>query len=312
MRTLPRLALLALLTVYLVWGSTYLAIHFALFSFPPFLLMGSRFLVAGALLFAVLKLRGTSSPTGRQWRDAGIVGALLLGGGMGFTAVAQQTVSSGLTAVFIASAPLMFALWSGLFGDWPGRRDWVGIVLGFCGAMLLASGGEMAASPIGVIALSVAVCSWTFGSVLSQKKLAMAPGAMGFASEMLLGGALLTVAGLLQGERITLPIDTQAWWAWTYLVTAGSLGAFSAYMYLLSRVSPALASSYAYVNPVIAVALGVALAGETVGAREMVAMGIILGSVILLTTSRTATKPADKPTQQRDDLTPQLKPRRAT
>ncbi|MFC7515618.1 drug/metabolite exporter YedA [Herbaspirillum sp. GCM10030257] len=312
MRTLPRLALLALLTVYLVWGSTYLAIHFALFSFPPFLLMGSRFLVAGALLFVVLKLRGTSSPTGRQWRDAGIVGTLLLGGGMGFTAVAQQTVSSGLTAVFIASAPLMFALWSGLFGEWPGRRDWVGIVLGFCGAMLLASGGEMAASPIGVMALSVAVCSWTFGSVLSQKKLAMAPGAMGFASEMLLGGALLTIAGLLQGERITLPIELQAWWAWTYLVTAGSLGAFSAYMYLLSRVSPALASSYAYVNPVIAVALGVALAGETVGPREMVAMAIILGSVILLTTSRTATKPTDKPAQQRDDLTPQLKPRRAT
>jgi drug/metabolite transporter (DMT)-like permease len=312
MRTLPRLALLALLTVYLVWGSTYLAIHFALLSFPPFLLMGSRFLVAGALLFAVLKLRGTASPTGRQWRDAGIVGALLLGGGMGFTAVAQQTVSSGLTAVFIASAPLMFALWSGLFGEWPGRRDWVGIVLGFCGAMLLASGGEMAASPVGVIALSVAVCSWTFGSVLSQKKLAMAPGAMGFASEMLLGGALLTVAGLLQGESIILPIDIRAWWAWTYLVTAGSLGAFSAYMYLLSRVSPALASSYAYVNPVIAVALGVALAGETVGPREMVAMAIILGSVILLTTSRTATKPAEEPAQQKDDINPQLKPRSAT
>ena len=274
--------------------------------------MGSRFLVAGALLFAVLKLRGTPNPTGRQWRDAGIVGALLLGGGMGFTAVAQQTVSSGLTAVFIASAPLMFALWSGLFGEWPGRREWVGIVLGFCGAMLLASGGEMAASPIGVIALSVAVCSWTFGSVLSQKKLAMAPGAMGFASEMLLGGALLTVAGLLQGERITLPINIQAWWAWAYLVIAGSLGAFSAYMYLLARVSPALASSYAYVNPVIAVALGVALAGETVGSREIVAMAIILGSVILLTTSRTAAKPTEKPTQQKADLNPQLKPRRAT
>jgi len=299
--------LLALLTVYLVWGSTYLAIHFALVSFPPFLLMGSRFLAAGALLFVALKLRGAPNPSGRQWRDAGIVGALLLGGGMGFTAVAQQSVSSGLTAVFIAGAPLMFALWASLFGSWPSRREWVGIFAGFCGAMLLASGGEMAASPLGVLALTVAVSSWTFGSVLSQKKLSLAPGAMGFASEMLLGGALLTVVGLLRGERIGLPIDTHAWWAWAYLVSAGSLGAFSAYMYLLSRVSPALASSYAYVNPVIAVALGVALAGETVGPREALAMAIILGSVILLTTSRAA-----KPSQQSASLAPQPQQRRAT
>ncbi|HYD60466.1 MAG TPA: drug/metabolite exporter YedA [Noviherbaspirillum sp.] len=292
MRSLPKLVLIALLTVYLVWGSTYLAIHFALISFPPFLLMGSRFVVAGVLLMAWLKLRGAPNPTFRQWRDGAIVGVLLLGGGMGLTAVAQQYVSSGMTAVFIASAPLMFAVWAGLFGDWPGRREWAGILAGFAGAVLLASGGEFAAEPVGVIALTSAVACWTFGSVLSQKKLALAPGAMGFASEMLAGGAFLLVLGWLQGEVFPASVDTRALLAWGYLVTAGSLAAFSAYMYLLSRVSPALASSYAYVNPVIAVLLGVWLAGEHVGAREIAAMAVILGSVLLLTTSKAASKPA--------------------
>lgn len=291
MRTLPKFVLLALLTVYLVWGSTYLAIHFALISFPPFLLMGSRFAMAGVLLFAWLKLRGAPNPTLRQWRDAAIVGVLLLGGGMGLTAVAQQYVSSGLTAVFIASAPLMFALWAGLFGEWPGRREWFGILAGFAGAALLASGGEFAGEPAGVMALTGAVACWTFGSVLSQKKLALAPGAMGFASEMLAGGAFLLCVGWLQGEAFATVFDPRAVLAWGYLVTAGSLAAFSAYMYLLSKVSPALASSYAYVNPVIAVLLGVWLANESVGTREIAAMAIILGSVVLLTTAKTATKP---------------------
>lgn len=291
MRTLPKFVLLALLTVYLVWGSTYLAIHFALISFPPFLLMGSRFVVAGILLFAWLKLRGAPNPSLRQWRDGAVVGVLLLGGGMGLTAVAQQYVSSGMTAVFIASAPLMFAVWAGLFGDWPGRREWFGILAGFSGAVLLASGGEFAAEPVGAVALAGAVACWTFGSVLSQKKLAPAPGAMGFASEMLVGGVFLLGLGWLQGEVFAASFDARAVLAWGYLVTAGSLAAFSAYMYLLSKVSPALASSYAYVNPVIAVLLGVWLAGESVGAREITAMTIILGSVLLLTTAKTATKP---------------------
>jgi drug/metabolite transporter (DMT)-like permease len=293
MRTLPRFVLLALLTVYLVWGSTYLAIHIALISFPPFLLMATRFLAAGILLFGFLRLRGTPNPTLRQWRDAGVVGILLLGGGMGLTAVAQQYVSSGLTAVFIASAPLMFALWAGLFGDWPGGREWIGILAGFSGAALLASGGEFSAQPVGVFALIGAVSCWTLGSVLSQKKLALAPGAMGFASEMLVGGAFLFAVALARGEVLAAPLDARALLAWSYLVTAGSLVAFSAYMYLLSKVPPALASSYAYVNPVIAVLLGVWLAGEKIGPREAVAMAIILGSVLLLTMVRSSARDAD-------------------
>ncbi|TFW00516.1 drug/metabolite exporter YedA [Oxalobacteraceae bacterium OM1] len=288
--SLPRFVLLALLTVYLVWGSTYLAIHFALLSFPPYLLMATRFLAAGGLLFGWLVLRGVPLPTARQWRDAGIVGVLLLGGGMGCTALAQQYVSSGMTAVFIASAPLMFAIWSGLFGEWPGPREWAGIVVGFGGAALLAAGGNFAAQPLGIVFLASAIACWTFGSVLSQKKLALAPGAMGFASEMLLGGAFLLGLALMHGETLPAAIDPRAAVAWVYLVIAGSLAAFSAYMYLLAKVSPALASSYAYVNPVIAVLLGVWLAGEQFGSRELVAMLIILGSVILITTSKGAAR----------------------
>jgi drug/metabolite transporter (DMT)-like permease len=224
MRALPKFVLLALLTVYIVWGSTYLAIRMALVSFPPFLLMGTRFLVAGTLLFGWLKLRGIASPNARQWRDAGVIGVLLLGGGMGLTAVAEQYVSSGLTAVFIACSPLIMALWVGLFGDWPTRREWAGILIGFSGAALLASGGEFAAQPIGVLALLAAIVSWNFGSVLSQKKLALAPGAMGFASEMLLGGIFLIGVALVRGETFITPIASQAWFAWAYLVVGGWLG----------------------------------------------------------------------------------------
>ncbi|HEY8025158.1 MAG TPA: drug/metabolite exporter YedA [Burkholderiaceae bacterium] len=301
MRTLPKLSLLALMTTYLVWGSTYLAIHIALVSFPPFLLMASRFIVAGVLLFGWLKWRGARNPSLREWRDAFIVGTLLLGGGMGLTAVSQQTVSSGLTAVFIASAPLMMAVFGGVFGNWPSKSEWAGILVGFCGVALLAAGGDFYAHPAGVLAVLGAVASWTFGSVLAQKKMRLAPGAMGFASEMIMGGLSLFVISQLRGEALAAAPTAPALEAWAYLVVAGSLAAFSAYMYLLAKVSNALASSYAYVNPVIAVMLGAVFAGEAVGARELLAMLIILGSVVMLTTAKRAvpsetagtTKPVD-------------------
>lgn len=289
MRALPPYVLFALLTVYLVWGSTYLAIHVALQSFPPFLLMGSRFLVAGSLLFVCLKWRGKPNPNRRQWRDAGIVGILLLGGGMGLTAVGQQYVSSGMTAVFIACSPMIMSLCAGMFGVWPNKREWLGIASGFGGALLLSGSAELSAQPLGMLALLGAIICWDLGSVLSQKKLHLAPGAMGFASEMLLGGAFLCVIGFALGENFNAAITLPAFFAWSYLVVAGSLLAFTAYMYLLSKVRPALAASYAYVNPVIAVALGVLLADETVAPRAMLAMLIILASVLLISLARKPT-----------------------
>lgn len=290
MRHLPRSVLTALLTVYVVWGSTYFAIQVALQAFPPFMMIGTRFLVAGAILFAWQKWRGAANPTLSEWRDGGIVGILMLGGGTGLTACAQQYVSSGLTAVFIACSPMILSGLSGLFGDWPKRREWIGILAGFIGAMLLASDGDFAAKPIGVLFLLGAILCWDVGSILSQKKLKMAAGGMGFASEMLIGGLFLVIVSLLKGESMTGPVTVEALAAWAYLVIAGSLLAFTAYMYLLSKVSTGLAASYAYVNPVIAVALGVLFGGEHLSFKAILAMAVILGSVVLLTTARQANK----------------------
>jgi drug/metabolite transporter (DMT)-like permease len=286
MLSLPGLVVLSLVTVYVVWGSTYFAIHIALASFPPFMLMGTRFLAAGGSLFLFLKWRGKKNPTIRQWRDAGIVGSLILGGGMGLTSYAQQYISSGLTAVFVACSPFVLALCVGMYGEWPNRREWIGILIGFAGAVLLASSSDFSAKPIGIIALLGAIICWDFGSVLSVRKFTMAPGAMGFASQMLMGGIFLTAISWVNGEHITTAITLNAWLAWAYLVVAGSLAAFTAYMYLITNVAPALASSYSYVNPVIAVALGVTFAGEKLGTREIIAMTVILSSVLLISTAR--------------------------
>ena len=289
MRHLPRSVLIALLTVYIVWGSTYFAIQVALESFPPLMMIGTRFVAAGSILFLWQLWRGSRVPTLREWRDGGIIGILMLGGGTGLTACAEQYVSSGLTAVFIACSPMILSGLSGLFGDWPKRREWVGILCGFAGAVLLASDGEFSAKPAGIILLLAAILCWDIGSILSQKKLKMAAGGMGFASEMLVGGFFLVIASLMMGEQSPGPVTVNAVVAWCYLVTAGSLLAFTAYMFLLSKVHTGLAGSYAYVNPVIAVALGAAFGGEHISVKAMVAMTIILGSVMMLTSAR---KPA--------------------
>jgi drug/metabolite transporter (DMT)-like permease len=180
----------------------------------------------------------------------------------------------------------MLALFAGFYGEWPNGREWLGIIVGFSGVALLASGGSFFAHPGGVLAVLGAVASWTFGSVLAQKKMTLAPGAMGFASEMLMGSVSLFVIAALRGENFAIHPNAPAMIAWGYLVVAGSLAAFSAYMYLLTRVSNALASSYAYVNPVIAVILGACFASESISGREALAMLIILGSVILLTLTK--------------------------
>jgi drug/metabolite transporter (DMT)-like permease len=278
---------IALATVYLVWGSTYYAMHLTLASYPPFLQSGMRFLVAGTLLFAFLALRGKPMPTVRQWRDGAIVGVLLLAGGNGGVVFAEQYVSSSVAAIFIGAAPLTAALWTGLFGVWPHRVQWAGLLIGFVGVLLLAGGAQLSGHPIGLIALIIAEIAWTLGSVLAQRKLDLAPGAMGFATEMLAGGLVMLVVGALHGEIPQLiaawPPTTLSTVALIYLVCAGSLGAFSAYMYLLSKVSSSLAISYAYVNPMIAVLLGVVFGGEILSLKEGIATAIIVGSVILLT-----------------------------
>ncbi|GAA6119805.1 drug/metabolite exporter YedA [Acidovorax sp. FG27] len=293
--TLPAPVLLALLACYLVWGSTYLAIRVALVSFPPFFQMGSRFLVAGLLLMGWVVWRrvrpgagrsGPDLPTARQWAHAAVIGTLMLGAGMGLTAQASVAIGSGLIAACIAVVPMMICGWGLLWGRRPSAGECLGMALGLAGVLLLVRGASFAASPLSLVCILAATAAWSLGSVLSTTRCPLAPGAAGFASEMLCGGlVLLAVSGAL-GERPSWPPQPAAAAAWLYLVVLGSLVAFSAYLYLLRHASPALASSYAFVNPLIALLLGSVVAGEAVSPREWLACGVILAAVLVILLAR--------------------------
>jgi drug/metabolite transporter (DMT)-like permease len=280
---LPPLVLACLAATWVIWGSTYLAIKFALVSFPPFLQMGSRFLVAGAALALWMRVvRRAPWPTPRQWLHATLVGALMLGGGMGGVAVAEQTVGSGLVVAFIAVVPLIIVLLNLVWRVRPGRLELLGIGVGLAGVLMLTRGQGFQASPAGLLAIALACVTWSIGSVLSQRATPLAPGAMGFASEMLCGGVVLMALAAFNGESMAWPPQPLAAAAWIYLVVFGSLIAFNAYMLLLARAPAGLAASYTFVNPVIALALGVTLGGETVSGFEWAAAGVVLVGVVLL------------------------------
>lgn len=276
------LILACVAATWLVWGSTYLAIKFALPGFPPFFQMGTRFLAAGTLLMGWMRWRGAPWPSRTEWRHAFAIGTLMLGGGMGGTAFAEQSVGSGLVVAFIAVVPLMIAALQRLWGVVPRPRELLGIVCGLAGVLLLTQGAGFESSPGGLAAIAVACACWSVGSVLSQRTWRLAPGATGFASEMLCGGVVLMALSALAGETPAWPPPPSALAAWSYLVVFGSLVAFNAYMVLLARAPAALASSYTFVNPVIAMLLGVTLGGETVTGFEVAAVGVILGGVLLL------------------------------
>jgi drug/metabolite transporter (DMT)-like permease len=282
-RALPSLVIACLAATWIIWGSTYLAIKFALVSFAPYLQMGSRFLVAGIALALWMRfVRRAPWPNRRQWAHAALVGALMLGGGMGGVAVAEQTVGSGLVVAFIAVVPLMIVLVNLFWGVKPGRLEMLGIGVGLVGVLMLTRGQGFAASPAGLFAIATACVTWSLGSVLSQRATPLAPGAMCFASEMICGGVVLMALAAASGETMSWPPQPLALAAWAYLVVFGSLIAFNAYMLLLARASAGLASSYTFVNPLIAMALGVTLGGEAVTAFEWTAAGVVLVGVVLL------------------------------
>lgn len=283
----------ALLACYLVWGSTYLAIRLALVSFPPFFQMGTRFLTAGILLMAWVILRKHKLPSRREWRNALVIGALMLGGGMGLTASAEVHIGSGLIATFIAVVPMMVSAWGLLLGQRPSRLEFLGMAVGMAGVLLLVQGASFAAAPVGLACIAGATALWSLGSVLSTTRLPLAHGPAGFASEMLCGGAVLMVISLALGEQhqtiSNWPAEPTAVLAWVYLVVFGSLIAFSAYLYLLANASPAVATSYAFVNPLIAIFLGAFFAGEHVTGGEWMACSVILIGVFLIFRGKSAT-----------------------
>jgi drug/metabolite transporter (DMT)-like permease len=285
------LILACLAATWLIWGSTYLAIKWALISLPPFFQMGTRFLVAGALLMAWMRLvRKAAWPTRTQWRHAFLVGTLMLGGGMGGTAHAEQSVDSGLVVAFIAVVPIMIAAINMVWKVYPTKLEATGIVVGLVGVLMLTQGAGFRASPPGLFWIALACTTWSVGSVMSQRRWKLAPGATGFASEMICGGCALMLMSLLAGEPAAVasnwPFHPKAVLAWAYLVVFGSLMAFNAYMVLLARTSGAVASSYTFVNPVIAMLLGVLLAGEVVTGFEWLSAAVIVLGVVLLIARR--------------------------
>ena len=275
------LVVLALGALYFIWGSTFIAMRFAIDSFPPFMMAAIRFTAAGILLYALLRALGSPAPTLREWLGATAVGTLLLAIGNAGVAYAEQTVSSGVAALAIATVPLWMALFSGLWQQRPSRREWLGILVGTAGIIVLNLGGTMQASPLGAGVLLFAAACWAFGS-LWGKHLAMPTGAMASAAQMLAGGAVLVVVSFVTGESWPDRPSEKSIYAIVYLIIFGSFIAYSAYLFLLKTVRPALASSYAFVNPVVAIFLGVWLADEIIGRAEYIALAIIVVGVLLV------------------------------
>ncbi|BAU72468.1 drug/metabolite exporter YedA [Metapseudomonas furukawaii] len=281
-RRAPLLLIGAFLALYLIWGSTYLAIRIGVESWPPLLMAGIRFVVAGALMYGFLRWRGVPNPSWQEWKSAAAVGFLLLSCGNGGVTLAEDLgVASGVAALAVATVPLFALLFGLIWGQRTTRLEWAGIVLGLVGIGLLNLGSNLQASPMGAALILFAAAAWSFGSMWS-KNLTLPSGPMASAAEMLAGGVALLAGSLLSGERLVAAPTLAGWGALAYLVVFGSIIAFSAYLYLLKQVRPAAATSYAYVNPVVAVLLGIGFAGETIGLEEGLAMLVIISAVVLI------------------------------
>jgi drug/metabolite transporter (DMT)-like permease len=281
---------LALVALYLVWGSTYLAMRVAIEGLPPLGMAGVRYMLAGAILLAVLRLRGSASPTKRQWLLSLPLGALFFLCGNGFVVLAEKTIDSSNAAVVCATTTLIAAGIGGFMGERPSRAEMIGTLLGLSGVMLLALGSPLATSGARGLLVLLAPIGWASGSMLARKT-----GATGFgsaAAQMIAGGAWMLLASIIAGERLPETISFRSAFAWTYLVTFGSLVGFSAYVYLLGRVRPAVAMSYAYANPIVAVVLGALIGGEHIGPSTLMATALIAAGVMSAVMLRARTQTA--------------------
>ncbi len=287
------LIVLALFCTYFIWGSTYLALKFGIESFPPFLLVGVRFTVAGIILYLVMRYLGSPNPTKQQWLGASAVGILLPAFGNGTVTYVQQTVSSSVAALAIATAPIWMAIFSSIWGHKINAREWLGIAVGLVGIALLNLGGSLHGDFFSAFLLIFAAASWSLGSVLG-KHIAMPSGLMAAASQMLVGGVVMLAASALRGETWPAQISAKSWGALVFLVVLGSLVAYSAYMYLLKTVRPLVASSNTFVNPIVAFAVGIWFASETVTSTEYAALAVILMGVFLVLSADNKTDSLNK------------------
>lgn len=285
----------AFISIYIIWGATYLAIRYAVETLPPFLMAGTRFLVSGILLYIWARSRGAAKPTRIHWRNATIAGAFLLLGGNGAVVWAEQSVPSGLTALLVSILPFWLVIieWIRPHGKRPNAAVILGLVLGFVGIVVLVGpgnvGGQGDVRPLGALVLILGSLSWAIGSFWSRDAKLPDSGLLTTGIEMLAGGALLFVAAAVTGEFTNFhvrDVSRASGVGLLYLITFGSLIGFTSYIWLLDKVSAARLGTYAYVNPVVAVILGWAIAGERLSVRTAVAAAIVICAVIIITTSR--------------------------
>ncbi len=285
--------LASLASVYLIWSSTYFAIHVVVQHLPPLLMGGVRYLVAGVLLLVLARGRGLSFPKAAAWGRAVPIALLLFVVGNGFVAMASSHISSGVIAVVCGTMPIWGALMGPFFGTKTTAREWLGLVVGFVGVAVLALGDELRADAQSTVLLLLAPIGWALGSLL-VKKAALGEGMMGAATQTLSGGVLMIAVGLLRGETMQLPVPVEASVALVYLIFFGSVVGFTAYNHLLVHARPALAMSYAYVNPVLAVLLGASLGNEVITTTTLVGLVLIVLAVLAI-----VTKPRPSPTPSR-------------
>jgi len=292
----PRwLVLAAFAAVYVLWGSTYLAIRYAIETIPPFLMAGGRFLIAGGILYVWARWRGAARPSRVHWRSAFIVGTLLLVLSNGAVTWAEQTVPSGITSLIVCTVPLWMVMleWAFFGGGRPSPGVLVGVVLGLAGVIWLIGPGEISGAdrvdPAGAAALLAAPIAWGFGSLWSRQATLPKEPLLAIGMEMVAGGALLLLLGLATGELPHLhiaQISARSYAGLFYLVIFGALIGFTAYLWLLRVATAASVSTHSFVNPVIAVLLGWAIAGEAVTGRTLLASAVIVAAVALITLSR--------------------------
>lgn len=296
----------AFAAVYLIWGSTYLAIKYAIETLPTFLMAGVRFLVAGSILYTAARFSsGYEKPKAVHWRTSLIVGTLLLGIGNGAVVLAEHYISSGMTALLIASNPFWMVMLGWLFmgRGKPGYRVAIGLLIGFIGVTLLILGRPQSAETggnaqfLGIFLVILATVGWAFGSLYGGKAPTAKSNVLASGMQMLSGGAVLMLVSLVSGEWQTFDyraVSSVSWIALVYLIFVGALVAYTAYSWLMQNASPSMLSTYAYVNPAVAVFLGWAIAGETLTGQMLVGAAIIVASVMLITMQKKIDK-ADIP-----------------
>ena len=301
--TPTRTALIAAFaSIYVIWGSTYLGIRVAVETMPPFLMAGTRFVLAGGILFTFLQMRGGALPSWAQWRANIVIGIFLLLGGNGLVVWAERVIPSGITALLVGVSPLFIVLteWAWRGGIRPTALTMFALLLGFGGVTWLAAPWENPAQgglhPGGIVAILVACVSWAVGSIYSRHSKQGADAFMASAIQMIGGGAALLLAAVVHGDFQELDlasITPRAWGAFVYLVLIGSLVGYSTFVWLMKHSTPARVSTYAYVNPVVAVFLGWWLLDEPIGPRTLVASAIIVAAVAIITVqkSRASAKP---------------------